>query len=1115
MSTTIVFPDAKMPVPTNGGFACQEDFRKYVLENQNGNWNSALHARPLAEKLADYEGDTIAQAFPLLFPYGHSGLPDDKAVEEMSKKLSRNKKHMSRNRLAILRKFLQHGNRNFHIPLFNLIVENLIMKESIFQSTRMYCNIQANQESKMGEKFGAMTARQLNKAIEDVQGNRSVQHSSAAEHQFLKSIRASCANLPHSNEASMEARRIYFSFLAAFGLPAVFLTVTPDDLRNFRIVVYALTGKEYDYGNIDVNKLDDETILADFKVREQTRINYPGLCAEEYARIVDLVIKHVFNWSEEERKSKDIGLFGEISAFCLATEEQGRKSLHGHFLAWVKGWGDLLPALQRRQRYNKDFSFNCTTKNAKEFYENACSAELFSDFAPAIGHLSEQPVFFHEKCRSERRPKEMRFTAKSVSDQVLREMRHQKHWRKYNGVIANCGKCDKPFSIQDIVSTALTTHIGKGEINYSYPDYKKRLDRQVYEMQKDFSSVADDTETNAVRYFASNALVNIHYVCHANRCFKKGVECYTNLPDQECEKTEMVFCEEPDIWSNWLGVKEPRYMFRFYPKRNIEDAYMNTHNVHLTKLLACNNNVLLGMNGAAVFYVTGYQAKATQKEERMAFQTVSEILITALEKRENNDNADVIPEQQQGFRNLLAGIYIHTNAHITAAPMAHHMAIHGSRFKYSHDISWLPFHGLERMFDKETLIMKFKKHGHRQVAYHRAMHYLYRPKEMEHMSSYQFEKELKVISLEEAEKQHLEWFDFLEEHPLQGILVIVYRDTPAVPVFPWNYLISTSDFTSSLMHNIDQSDKDFTVKEKYAKRFLILFCPLRLEDGLQKEGSYVKAFQHAIAQNLICEEMIEVADNVQTIHNSLNSAMPENALSATTDLIEADDIEEVEEEDVGAILEAMLLNIGSVLASYDTGPTLEKESQSFKPTYSKPIAENSNFNGETSFPVMENVIELSQSEREEGDLQDTNQENYRFQVPNSRLNSLVMQQYLSTNPENNHYRNDHHMDSDDHNERITVDATGSWESIVAWGKNAKLDLDQQVAFEILAATYVLTFHDDKTIDEKDSDELKEQYRILSKFARRDIDNPEPLCVFITGLAGSGKCKYHSETASVK
>ena len=68
-------------------------------------------------------------------------------------------------------------------------------------------------------------------------------------------------------------------------------------------------------------------------------------------------------------------------------------------------------------------------------------------------------------------------------------------------------------------------------------------------------------------------------------------------------------------------------MFQFQPKRLVEDAFINTHNPAITLLLGVNSNVMVGMNGRSVIYVTGYNAKSQQKEERSAFEQVSQILI--------------------------------------------------------------------------------------------------------------------------------------------------------------------------------------------------------------------------------------------------------------------------------------------------------------------------------------------------------------------------------------------------------------------------------------------------------------------------------------------------------
>ena len=307
MNVTVVFPDKSLPEPTNGGFANQEEFRKFIVAKTNGRWSVELHSRPLAERMADYHDDTIADAFPLQFPFGFTGLPHDKAVKQLQ---ARAYKHKLLARKDTILKFLTHRKPSFHGAMFNLVMNNILLKEQIFSKTRLYCNLKSSDNSSMGEKYGMMSSHNLEIAIQENRDNNLRKFSSAVEHKFLNSIHATCGSQPQSNEATMDARKTYFALSMKFGLPAIFLTVSPDDLRNFRIIVYSLSNHDLTSGNVDVNELSQEQILADLKTRSKARINHPGLCAEEYARIVHLVIKHLFNWDIEKQKSNGVGKIG-------------------------------------------------------------------------------------------------------------------------------------------------------------------------------------------------------------------------------------------------------------------------------------------------------------------------------------------------------------------------------------------------------------------------------------------------------------------------------------------------------------------------------------------------------------------------------------------------------------------------------------------------------------------------------------------------------------------------------------------------------------------------------------------------------------------------------------
>ena len=94
---------------------------------------------------------------------------------------------------------------------------------------------------------------------------------------FLQSITATCQALPHTNEASSEVQKKYFSYLAKFGLPCLFLTITSDDKNNFCIVAYSTTNVKGNPFNIDISNIPDEDVIA--KCNLKKRFALPGtLC---------------------------------------------------------------------------------------------------------------------------------------------------------------------------------------------------------------------------------------------------------------------------------------------------------------------------------------------------------------------------------------------------------------------------------------------------------------------------------------------------------------------------------------------------------------------------------------------------------------------------------------------------------------------------------------------------------------------------------------------------------------------------------------------------------------------------------------------------------------------
>ena len=441
-------------------------------------------------------------------------------------------------------------------------------------------------------QFGDISAKSLTDAINDVRNNPSKLHSKGIPSTFLRTVQATCNVLPHTNEAASDAKKRYFSFLIRHGLPLIFFTISPDDQRAFRISVYAY--------NKSIGPSDQtpspENCLQHFKLREQTRLRYPGVCAMEYENVINTVIRYIFRWDEHEKKSVGVGLFGETQAWCLATEEQGRKTLHGHFLIWIKNGNKLLNTLMKRETQSMEYK-NALAETKR--YSDACSsAQMFADFQTGRT-LEFAPPFKHSGCRSKRREKQMRYTIVPVDPTAIQMMRSKKHAKELRGQLGHCEKCKVSFYMNGVIQTALNAGSPTSSQQIVYKGPHRQLEQRVYNHEMDFEWYKEGNEVaRCHRYFDISALTNSHSVVHTTRCFKRQPSCYADLPAFPIPETTLLYVNEPVRWSDWKGNIEPRYMFKVQLKRKMEDIYTNTHAPDISQIIPSNNNFASFITGA-------------------------------------------------------------------------------------------------------------------------------------------------------------------------------------------------------------------------------------------------------------------------------------------------------------------------------------------------------------------------------------------------------------------------------------------------------------------------------------------------------------------------------------
>jgi hypothetical protein len=213
--------------------------------------------------------------------------------------------------------------------------------------------------------------------------------------------------------------------------------------------------------------------------------------------------------------------------------------------------------------------------------------------------------------------------------------------------------------------------------------------------------------------------------------------------------------------------------------------------------------------------------------------------------------------------------------------------------------------------------MGFQNLYGKEIAFHKAYNYLYRPLALKEIYS-----ETKYVNISEAKKLGLKYIEYTENHAFCQYEGVVYQTITAVPLFPWSWLVSTKSFLTSILDPIDKAATDQSKKQEYAFHFLILFVPFRSREDLGTEGCSQNAFQNAHKEGRITDEMIHIAENIQTLHNSLSSGIPENSLS---ELVREDNLKITTEDDKEDNFDDDMASIRELFATLSSGDELKED----------------------------------------------------------------------------------------------------------------------------------------------------------------------------------------------
>ena len=97
----------------------------------------------------------------------------------------------------------------------------------------------AENSDNLAELFSQITVEELQAAADEKNPKQT-----PLVKKLMISISMSCKAMDHTPEAAAYARRCCFAMQDRFGLNSIFLTVTPDDEKNFRIKLLMNPGEE-------------------------------------------------------------------------------------------------------------------------------------------------------------------------------------------------------------------------------------------------------------------------------------------------------------------------------------------------------------------------------------------------------------------------------------------------------------------------------------------------------------------------------------------------------------------------------------------------------------------------------------------------------------------------------------------------------------------------------------------------------------------------------------------------------------------------------------------------------------------------------------------------------
>ena len=514
--------------------------------------------------------------------------------------------------------------------------------------------------------------------------------------------------------------------------------------------------------SIEVTEICD----ADFKLRSKQRTMYPGACALVYESLMQIVIECLLGWNSEEQRGGQVGgegIFSILEAWARTDEEQGRKTLHGHWLLWVRNINEIREALHSKDLAQRE----AARQSFLQYVDKVICAHYDSDFV--VDHECQHGVVSGTAADM----------FKEVDVHTYREARHKDACLKHKGRLMFCPECKQRYSPEEVIRAACARVRSNGSVSVTPTEStignvdklpKKWLDiaslRYPYDFHGDNCTMADcdTTRENWLRNKKMRSVLmhlrfDQHEELHVPYCFKKNDECRASLPMMVCNKSflfdnqhilsnssdfHVVHASESSTDEELQAMEEVNWhhlssecpvtrvsQFLVIPKRPQACQFLNQHSIPISEVISCNTNVCMG-DASCVYYNTLYKTKNTQKEDkhtcrRACAQIGRRVLRAEAEKRrrqqlteQNNDNdlggadningeSDDLSKEIEGLGRILTGTYAMCAQDTVSSTLAHILIMQdGERFVYSHGFTPLLISQLEDCLEGKEMFCKLR-----------------------------------------------------------------------------------------------------------------------------------------------------------------------------------------------------------------------------------------------------------------------------------------------------------------------------------------------------------------------------------------------------------------------